>query len=265
MCGIAGELRFGDRADVAAVERMAESLAPRGPDSRGLWAQGPVAFGHRRLTIIDLSSCGAQPMHDPDLGLTIVFNGCIYNYKSLRAELERAGYRFFSRSDTEVILKAYHAWGDSFVDRLVGMWASGIHERTSGEVLLGRDRLGIKPLYLSETSGRLRFASSLPAIVAAGDVDTSIDPVALHHYLSFHSVVPAPLTILRGVRKLPPATLLRVAPDGERSERIFWAPTYERDQERSDLSPEEWSSVVLKTLRRAVDRRMIADVPVGVL
>ena len=104
MCGIAGEIRFGDRADVGAVERMTESLAPRGPDGSGIWAQGPVALGHRRLTIIDLSTRGAQPMHDPDLGLTIVFNGCIYNYKSLRAELERDGYRFFSRSDTEVIL-----------------------------------------------------------------------------------------------------------------------------------------------------------------
>src|SRR3954463_1656533 len=211
---------------------MSEALARRGPDGSGLWAQGPAAFGHRRLTIIDLSSCGAQPMHDPDLGLTIVFNGCIYNYKSLRAELERAGYRFFSRSDTEVILKAYHAWGDSFVDRLVGMWAFAIHERTSGEVLLGRDRLGIKPLYLSETPGRLRFASSLPAIVAAGDVDTSIDPVALHHYLSFHSIVPAPRAIRGGVRNVAPATVPLVEPDGRRRERRYWEPPFERSEAR---------------------------------
>ena len=138
-------------------------------------------------------------MVDPDLGLTICWNGCIYNYQDLRGELIGHGYRFFSHSDTEVLLKAYHRWGDRFVDRLKGMFAFAIVERDSGRVLLGRDRLGIKPLYLTEDAARIRFASSLPALLAGGGVDTRIDPVALHHYLTFHSVVPPPRTILRGV------------------------------------------------------------------
>ena len=148
------------------------------------------------------------------LGLAICWNGCIYNYQDLRRELAGHGYRFFSHSDTEVLLKAYHHWGDRFVDRLKGMFAFAIVERDSGRVLLGRDRLGIKPLYLTEDAHRIRFASSLPALLAGGGVDTRIDPVALHHYLSFHSVVPPPRTILRGVTKVPPASLVAIEPDG---------------------------------------------------
>src|SRR6476661_5793115 len=187
---------------------MAEAMAPRGPDATRVWSQGRVALGHRRLKIIDLSEAGAHPMVDSDLGLAVCWNGCIYNYKDLRHELIGHGYRFFSHSDTEVLLKAYHLWGDRFVDRLKGMFAFAIAERDSGRVLLGRDRLGIKPLYLTEDSHRVRFASTLPALLAGGGVDSRIDHVALHHYMTFHSVVPAPATILRGVRKVPPAALV---------------------------------------------------------
>src|ERR1700752_4592208 len=127
-------------------------------------------------------------MVDSELGLAVCWNGCIYNYKQLRRELSELGYRFFSTSDTEVLLKAYHHWRDRFVDHLLGMFAFAIVERDSGRVLLGRDRLGIKPLYLTEDAHRIRFASSLTALLAGGGVDTRIDPVALHHYLSFHSV-----------------------------------------------------------------------------
>src|SRR5215210_7816746 len=132
MCGICGELGTNGPADVAAVVRMNEHMHDRGPDGSGVWAQGPVALGHRRLSIIDLSACGAQPMTDPELGLSIVFNGCIYNYPELREELQRYGYRFFSTSDTEVLLKAYHRWGEDFVHRLKGMFALCIVERASG-------------------------------------------------------------------------------------------------------------------------------------
>src|SRR5215216_6641107 len=205
MCGLCGEITFdGSMADTTAVARMVESLVPRGPDGQGAWSSGRVAFGHRRLSVIDLSTCGSQPMVDNELGLTAVFNGCIYDYQELRAELEGHGYRFFSHSDTEVILKGFHHWGTDVVDHLHGMFAFVLHERDTGRVVLARDRLGIKPLYLAETPGRrLRFASTLPALLEAGDVDTSIDPVALHHYLTWHAVVPAPRTILNGVRKLP--------------------------------------------------------------
>jgi asparagine synthase (glutamine-hydrolysing) len=182
MCGICGHVTFdGAPADTDALGRMVERLAPRGPDASGIHAQGRVAFGHRRLKIIDLSNHGQQPMVDSELGLTLVFNGCIYNYRELKAELEGKGYRFFSTSDTEVILKAYHAWGQDCVQRLQGMFAFAVHERDSGRVVLARDRLGIKPLYYSQRADGILFASSLPAILAAGGVDTAIDPVALHH------------------------------------------------------------------------------------
>jgi len=244
---------------------MAEAMAPRGPDAAGVWSQGRVALGHRRLKIIDLSEAGAQPMVDADLGLTVCWNGCIYNYKQLRRELSEHGYRFFSHSDTEVLLKAYHHWGDRFVDRLYGMFAFAIVERDSGRVLLGRDRLGIKPLYLTETASRIRFASSLPALLAGGDVDTRIDPVALHHYMSFHSVVPAPHTILRGVTKVPPASLVAIEPDGRRTTTTYWEPDFTRSDDRADWSERDWEDAVLEALRVAVDRRLVADVPVGCL
>ena len=140
----------------------------------------------------------------------------------MRSELAAKGYRFFSEGDTEVILKAYAEWGPRCVERFYGMFAFAIWERNSGRVVLARDRLGIKPLYYTERPGRLRFASTLPALLAAGDVDTSIDPAALHHYMSLHAVVPAPLTILKGVKKLPAATICTIEPDGRRREETYW-------------------------------------------
>jgi len=264
MCGFAGEQRWdGGTADVEAVARMAERLQQRGPDGSGVWASGSVAFAHRRLKIIDLSEAGAQPMVDSELGLSLVFNGCIYNYEDLRSELEVAGHRFFSHSDTEVILKAWAQWGPKCVDRFMGMFAFALSERDSGRLILGRDRLGIKPLYLAGSGGRLRFASTLPALLAGRGVDTSLDPVALHHYLSFHSVVPAPRTILNGVRKLPPATVRTYEPDGTCSDHRYWNPSYTRRYEGMD--EHEWAQAVQDRLRVAVERRTVADVPVGVL
>jgi asparagine synthase (glutamine-hydrolysing) len=261
MCGISGELRLdGGPADVAAVARMMAAMETRGPDGSGVLAQGALALGHRRLKIIDLSDRAAQPITDSELGLTGVFNGCIYNYKELRAELETAGYRFFSTSDTEVLIKAFHRWGKDCVSHFKGMFAFAVHERDTGLLTLGRDRLGIKPLYLNATADRLRFASTLPALLAGGGVDTSLDLVSLHHYMTFHSVVPAPRTILSGVTKLPPATVRTVRPDGSFDDFLYWTPSFTRD-----LDVPDWSAAVLAALRTAVDRRMVADVPVGVL
>jgi asparagine synthase (glutamine-hydrolysing) len=255
----------GQTPDIGAVSAMAEAMAPRGPDAAGVWSQGRVALGHRRLKIIDLSEAGAQPMIDSELGLSVAWNGCIYNYQDLRRELSGHGYRFFSTSDTEVLLKAYHHWGDRFVDHLLGMFAFAIVERDSGRVLLGRDRLGIKPLYLTEDSHRIRFASSLPALLAGGGVDTRIDPVALHHYLTFHSVVPPPRTILRGVTKVPPASLVAIEPDGRITTTTYWEPDFSRHADRADWSERDWEDAVLASLRLAVERRLVADVPVGCL
>ncbi len=266
MCGIAGEIRFdGQIADADAVARMMRSQARRGPDSCGQVMRGRIGLGHQRLKIIDLSHRSAQPMVDPELGIDIVFNGCIYNYQQLREELRGLGYRFFSEGDTEVVLKAWHAWGESCVERFKGMFAFAIHENESGRIVLARDRFGIKPLYLAETKGRLRFSSTLPGLVAAGDLDTSIDPTALHFYMSWHAVVPPPWTILKGVRKLPPATIRVIEASGESREQVYWDPPFGPQGEDIRRSAEEWQELLLDSLRTAIERRMVADVPVGVL
>ncbi|MER6347339.1 N-acetylglutaminylglutamine amidotransferase [Streptomyces sp. NPDC001595] len=266
MCGLSGEMRFdGGQPDLAAVERMTDRLAARGPDGRGLWSRGQTALGHRRLKIIDLSDLGAQPMTDAEQDITGVFNGCIYNYKELREELRGLGHTFVSTSDTEVVLKAYRQWGTACVERFYGMFAFALVEHRTGRLILCRDRLGIKPLYVTHSPGRLRFASSLPALLAGGEVDTSLDPVAVHQYLSWHATVAAPRTVLSGVRKLPPATVWVVEPDGRRHEHRYWQPSYTRRPEYADMSASEWRDAVLDALRTAVRRRMVADVPVGVL
>ena len=223
MCGFAGELSFVGAADRLAVERMAATMRPRGPDGAGAWAVDAVALAHRRLKIIDLSAAGDQPMVEKELGLTIVFTGCIYNHQELRRELERDGYRFFSRSDTEVILKAYDRWGGRCVERLFGMFAFALFDHGRRRLTLARDRLGIKPLYLTQGRDSVRFASTLPGLLAGGGVDTEIDPVALHHFFSWHGVVPAPYTILKGVRKLAPATVMTVEADGESAIDTYWS------------------------------------------
>jgi asparagine synthase (glutamine-hydrolysing) len=265
MCGVCGELTFDTNADAAPLAAMAGTMRDRGPDAGGLFLQERIGLGHRRLSILDLSPTSQQPMMDAELGLAIVFNGCIYNFRELRRELAGKGYRFFSEGDTEVILKAYHAWGPRCVERFYGMFAFALWERDSGRLVLARDRLGIKPLYIAETGKRLRFASTLPALLAAGDVDTAIDPAALHHYMSFHAVVPAPMTILKGVRKLPPATLMIVEPDGSRRQEVYWHLSVGARAADRRIGEAEWREAVLDAMALAVERRRIADVPVGVL
>jgi len=265
MCGLCGELRFdGAPPDDEAVARMSAQLARRGPDDTGSWQSGPLALGHRRLAIIDLSAHAHQPMVDAALQLTLVFNGTIYNYRELRAELLQKGYTFFSDGDSEVILKSYHAWGADCVTRFKGMFAFAIWDARAQELFLARDRFGIKPLYLNQTGARLRFASSLPALLAAGGVDTALDAVALHHHFTLHTVVPAPRTILQGVRKLAPATTLRVRTDGSVTQHCYWTLNATRPTE--PLSEAQWLQATREALQQSVRRRLLAaDVPVGVL
>jgi len=266
MCGIAGELRFDRRpADLAAVERITHHLAPRGPDAHGFHSQGPIALGHRRLKIMDLAEASGQPMIDSDLGLSMVFNGAIYNYPELRAELEALGYRFFSGGDTEVLLKGYHAWGEKLLPKLNGMFAFAVWERDQQSLFIARDRLGVKPLYLSRTGERLRFASSLPALVQGGDIAKTLDAVALNHYLNFHAVVPAPRTILAGVEKLPPATWMRIDADGKVEQKTWWTLQFGPQGDEAGYGLEEWRDQVLHTMREAVAIRQRAAVDVGVL
>ena len=204
-------------------------------------------------------------MVDSELGLAIAFNGCIYNFRELRRELTGRGYRFFSQGDTELILKAYAEWGPHCVERFYGMFAFAIWERDHERLVLARDRLGIKPLYYTEDPHRFRFASSLPALLADGEVDTQLDPAALHHYMSFHAVVPAPLTILKSVRKLPPATVLTIEADGTRREDVYWRLSVSERADDRHIGESEWADAILDRLAAAAERRRVADVPVGVL
>ncbi len=266
MCGICGQIGLnGKKASVQTVAAMTEMMHKRGPDARGLFVQNNTALGHRRLKIIDLSESAQQPMVDNSLGLSIVFNGAIYNYKELRADLEKKGYTFFSTGDTEVILKAYHAWGSNCLDRFNGMFAFAIFHRDSGDTFLARDRLGIKPLYYMHTADEFRFASFLPALIAGGGVDTELNPVALNYYMTFHAVTPAPHTILKGVKKLAPGSHLTLSPKGETTSKTYWDLSFRPRPEEKDFSFGDWQAKVRQALSKAVQRRLTADVPVGVL
>lgn len=265
MCGICGELRFDQAGpDMEALKRMTAQLARRGPDHEGYFNGGALAFGHRRLSIIDLTSHSDQPMVDDDLKLALVFNGTIYNYKELRAELVEMGYDFFSDGDTEVILKAYHAWGENCVQRFYGMFAIALWDMRDKSLLLARDRFGIKPLYYALDGARLRFASTMQSLLAGGGVDRSINPVALHHHFTLHSVVPAPHTILSGIKKLPPAHTMKFTLSGDVTLRRYWA--LDATRPKQPLSEQEWLAAARAVMTRAVERhRLASDVPVGVL
>ncbi|MEW6646207.1 MAG: N-acetylglutaminylglutamine amidotransferase [Pseudomonadota bacterium] len=265
MCGICGELRLdGHVPDLAVLGRMLHRLERRGPDHEGSYSDGPLALGHRRLAIIDLSERSHQPMVDNDLGLVLVFNGTIYNYRDLRAELREHGYNFFSDGDSEVILKAYAAWGEQCVEHLHGMFAFAIWDIRRQRLFLARDRLGIKPLYYSHDGKTFRFASNMQALLAAGGADVSIDPLGLHHQFTLHGVVPAPRTLLNGIRKLAPGYTLAIDKEGRRAERQYWQLYAHRPSEAR--SEQEWTEAIHAALKKAVKRRLeIADVPVGVL
>jgi asparagine synthase (glutamine-hydrolysing) len=266
MCGLCGELRFDTSApDLAVIERMKQKLSRRGPDSDGTYLDGPIALGHRRLAIIDLTEKAAQPMIDEQAGVALVFNGTIYNYHELRKELQVLGHTFSSSGDTEVILRSYIEWGEKSVSRLQGMFAFVIWDSKKQSLLIARDRVGIKPLYFSQTPQRLLFASNTQALVHADDkIDTSIDATALHHMFSLHAVVPAPRTVINGIRKVKPAHYLLIDKAGNIKEKRYWSLTAKRPE--TNMSEQDWVAAIHDELRRAVEKRVkIADVPVGVL
>jgi asparagine synthase (glutamine-hydrolysing) len=270
MCGICGELRFDDAVpDQAVIERMKQKLVKRGPDAEGFFLNHRIALGHRRLSIIDLSEKAAQPMTDVQADVTLVFNGTIYNYPELRSELQALGHSFKSTGDTEVILRSYIEWGEDCVRRLQGMFAFAIWDDKKQIVLLARDRVGIKPLYFSQTAQRLLFASNTQALIHADDdLDTSIDATALHHLFSLHAVVPAPRTILNGIRKVRPAHYMIIQAAGSNrgkiEEKRYWSLTARRPDKK--MSEQDWIRAAHDELKRAVEKRVkIADVPVGVL
>ncbi|MDP9360595.1 MAG: asparagine synthase (glutamine-hydrolyzing) [Acidobacteriota bacterium] len=272
MCGIAGFVSFdgeGNADDLrATAERMAGRLAHRGPDDDGNWvdATAGVAFGFRRLRIIDLTEAGAQPMTSASGRYVIVFNGEVYNFERLREELERAAAAPLWRghSDTEVMLACFEAWGvRAAVTRFIGMFAFAVWDRQERALILARDRAGVKPLYVAGEGRRLLFASQLDAIAAHPDFSMAIDrgAAALYARLGY---VPAPLSIARGVQKLRPGTLL-IAKDGTRTEEPYWAPAVVASVASRFGGDEDDALTSLDALLRdSVALRMIADVPVGI-
>ena len=265
MCGICGEIRFDqNKPDLENIQRMMQVIAPRGPDADGIIAEDAMAFGHRRLSVIDLSHQSNQPMVDAHLGYIIVFNGSIYNYPQLRQQLKEKGHVFFSHGDTEVIIKAYAEWGEDCVKRFEGMFAFVIWNRENRQVFMARDRMGIKPLYYSLDSKRLRFASTLPALLQSKDMDQQFNSAGLHHLFSLHAVVPAPDTIFRAIKKLQPAHTASLDLKGKFIEKRYWSLHSTRPQNPMDEN--EWQQAVHDSLMQAVKKRSdIADVPVGVL
>ncbi len=265
MCGICGELRFdGLLPELKHINAMMEQLEKRGPDHAGSFSESRLAFGHRRLSVIDLSYRSSQPMVDVEAGLALVFNGAIYNHPALRAELSVRGHHFFSEGDSEVILKAYAEWGKGAPQHLKGMFAFAIWDMRKKELFLARDRLGIKPLYFTNDRNCFRFASNTQALLATPDIDTQLDPLALHNLFSLHAVVPAPRTVLKGIRKLPPAHSLTVQANGRQTLTAYWNLDARRPTE--SRSEAEWIAALHESLKTAVRRRNnIADVPVGVL
>ena len=266
MCGIAGEFQFNKKnIPLLNLQKVLLRQFNRGPDDGHIYLTKSLALGHRRLKIFDLSNLGMQPMVDSDLGLALVFNGAIYNFTELREVLKSKGYSFISNSDTEVLLKAYHAWGKECVHRIYGMFAFAIWEQNTGKLILARDRLGIKPLYYSaDANYGFKFASTLPALIEFGNVDTSIDKIALHYYLTFHAV-PEPLTILSGVKKLSPGFLMTVHPDGKIEEESYWDLKFENTKAEHYRDENYWINETYEVLKSATHRQLAADVPVGIL
>ncbi len=265
MCGIAGILRLhGHRPDDrAALQAMSDSLVHRGPDGHGSFIRGPVRLTMRRLSIIDLES-GDQPMANETDTVHVVFNGEIYNFVELRESLAGLGHRFRTLSDTETIVHAYEQWGDDFVNHLNGMFAIALWDEARARLVLARDRAGIKPLYFAHINGVLVFGSELKALLNSGLVPRELDYQALGRYLSLE-YIPAPASIVRGVRKLRPGHVLTASMDHV-SERAYW--DLSLAQSESDPLPgtvDDHVRAFREVLQRAVEQEMVSDVPIGVL
>lgn len=258
MCGIHGIFRFdGQRVEPAMLTAMGDRTVHRGPDDEGQYIDGPCGIAMRRLSIIDLAG-GHQPISNADDSLWLVCNGEIYNFRELRAELQGLGFRFKTGSDSEVLLHAYAAFGDEFVHRLNGMFDFALWDRRRNRLLIGRDRIGVKPLYILQDTKRLAFATEAKALLALPGVTAELDREQLSSYLHL-GYVAAPGSMLKGIRKLPPATLLAIE-NGQIKEWRYWRlPTA---IERS-VSEAEWVSRIRARLEESVRMQMVSDVPIG--
>ncbi|HEU4686137.1 MAG TPA: asparagine synthase (glutamine-hydrolyzing) [Nitrospira sp.] len=261
MCAIAGIVKFDrhERAERSRLEAMGSVQRHRGPDGFGLWLQGPAGLAHRRLAIVDLAG-GHQPMANEDESLWIVFNGEIYNHRELRPELERAGHRYRTNSDTETILHLYEEHGTDCLHRLQGMFAFALWDAARSRLLLARDRLGIKPLYYARTGRELLFASEIKGILASGAVKASFNAAVLPEFLASR-YVSGPETFYRGVHKLLPGHLLEWSPEDGFLVRRYWHPPLETSDDGASLS--EQAGRLLAGLKDAVSSHLMSDVPLG--
>ena len=262
MCGICGQVQIaGDKpVDMETIRRMTRTMFHRGPDDDGFFCDGSLGFGFRRLSIIDLAG-GHQPMADAEKTVWVVFNGEIYNYKELRAELEGHGHNFRTSSDTEVIIHGYKQWGTKVFDHLNGMFGVAIWDAKRKRLVVARDPMGIKLIYYRQADGKLSFGSEIRPVLAAGDKCPEVDASALNLFLRFR-YTPSPLTIFQGVRKLAPGTMLVVENGACREER--W---YDFRPEPFSKSPNDRAATeeLFELYRAAVKRHLLADVPVGIL
>jgi asparagine synthase (glutamine-hydrolysing) len=263
MCGIVGVVdTLGAPVSETILQRMTDCVAHRGPDGEGTYVYGPVGLGHRRLAIIDLSDAAHEPMANEDGTVVLIFNGEIYNFQALRAELESLGHQFRSRTDAEVLVHGYEVWGDEAVAHLNGMFAFALFDRTRGRLLLGRDRYGIKPIYWAFSGGSLIFGSEIKSILAHGDVTADVSYAALNEYFSFQNLF-SDLTLFEGIKLLAPGALLSIdaQPGATPAIRTWW--DYPFGLEPLRLSEEEAAEELHRLFVQAVVRQTISDVPVG--
>jgi asparagine synthase (glutamine-hydrolysing) len=273
MCGIVGKITYdGTPIEPGLIKKMCATLAHRGPDDEGVWISHKdpgdgknftsnrlqVGLGHRRLSIIDLTEAGHQPMPNEDRSLWISYNGEIYNFLELRSQLESKGHLFSSATDTEVILHLYEEYGDRCVNHLRGMFAFAIWDKKQQRLLLARDRLGKKPLFYYADSKKFLFASEIKAILADPEINVSPDLTALHHYLTYQ-YIPSPFSAFKGIKKLPPGHILTLENGVIRISR-YWKLSYSYKQDRKE---EEWLEIIIEKLKEAVGLRMVSDVPLG--
>ncbi len=259
MCGIIGQVRFdGVEVDAGTLASMCAAMEHRGPDSRGIHHDAGIGLGIQRLRVIDLVT-GDQPLYNEDRSVAVVMNGEIYNFRELRERLERSGHRFATRTDTEVIVHLYEERGAAFVEELHGMFAIALWDSRERRLLLARDRVGKKPLFYAHRDGVLSFGSELNAIMQDREIPRDVDPRAVDAYLALR-YVPAPMSIYRAVRKLPPAHVMTVDAGGI-SLRRYWALDYATKRQFSSRA--ELHEALLDGIRRATRKRMISDVPLG--
>lgn len=269
MCGIVGVYNLnGSPVPSPILKRMTDIIAHRGPDGDGYYTHGPVGLGHRRLAIIDLSQAGLQPMGNATGDIIISYNGEIYNFQQLRVELQALGYQFHSKTDTEVIIYAYEAWGEQCVERFNGMFAFAIYDKREGvggrggRLFLARDRFGVKPLYYYKNNDVFLFASEIKAMMQHPSFDKSVSYAALSEYFTFQNIF-SDRTLFEGVHLLPPGSTLCVDPTtGDViKEHRYW--DYDFSYDDFDLSPEETQEELYRLFEQAVTRQLISDVPVG--